>query len=282
MNHQVIEYAIGELLSALKKYSPPTAVHFTLEVSHEGHNAQFQFRDPEDLKESMVSMRNLSGDFIKKVGMCGARHPDDPTVGPCRLEPDHTDAHYGLFRDKQGEWDIEDWPNQVDPPDAAGNILTKWTPVVNAIKKHCVGQGHRLIKIEVPDTRIPEIGRMISGVSISKSDTDLIVYHCTQKDGTFGHIIWNRPMDPPSNGIEGNDGPPSEVEKVLDQWSDTVKSIKESCARRNFKLVKILIPDPVAKGIGFAIDGTPIAFCESGVRFLHRSTEGDLLEAIWE
>ena len=64
MNH-TIEKAIDELVEALREHSNYQMTTFSLFVNCEEREVRCEYRTPEQLKESGISMRNLKGQFIK-------------------------------------------------------------------------------------------------------------------------------------------------------------------------------------------------------------------------
>lgn len=211
-----INYAIEELRHALKKHADPTAVHFALEVSSGGHSVTWQTKTPADLKTSGVSMRNLAGEFIKENMVCGKHHPTDGGISPCQGKKSHPGNHHGYFRDKTGEWEVEEWTTCFEdlPPEEIEDI-------------------------EVPP---PEVEEKTPG------------------------------------NLEPGQG--SRVEKFLTNWAAVVALIRTSCVRRNLELLRVYVPDPMAKGY-FAIDSIHIGFSESGVQFLHRADDGKYIMEDW-
>lgn len=54
-----------ELLEEMKQLFPDTTVYVRLIITADSIKLVEQFRHPELLKKSMISMRNIKGDFIK-------------------------------------------------------------------------------------------------------------------------------------------------------------------------------------------------------------------------
>jgi len=60
-----IKDAIEELVGILKIYAPEDCVAFELFVNSEGSEAKFRHRNPKELKENGITMKNLKGDWVK-------------------------------------------------------------------------------------------------------------------------------------------------------------------------------------------------------------------------
>jgi len=63
--HHEIQKKINELHAALKAHAPKEVVSFTLFLNCEETRCEMSCRSPEQLKNGGISMRNISGDFIK-------------------------------------------------------------------------------------------------------------------------------------------------------------------------------------------------------------------------